>query len=358
MWQRQSRRIQWVLLAALGVVLVGVTLWLAGRDAGLTAVRSTHFVMDTVLEQTVYTAGEASGEAVTSEAARVVTGMENRLSAYREGSEILAITEAAGDHPVAVSDETMALLERAVEAGDRTGGLFDITLYPLTTLWGIGEEDFHPPEADAIAGRLEKVDYRTLQLDPEAGTAYLPEAGQGIDLGGIGKGAALDRLQAFYRASGVEHAIVSMGGNILAMGGRPDGDSFRVALRDPSGQDASVGTLRMREGILSTSGGYERYSEWDGERYHHILDPRTGYPAESDLWSASVLGENGADCDWQSTWLFVLGQEEARRQAEALGLSAILIGKDGRVELFGDAVQLFTFQSEHFVLQTGGQTGA
>ena len=347
---RSIGRSQLLLLAALAVGLVLAAAWIVGRNAGLASVETTHFVMDTVLTQTVFAAEEDAAKEAAEAAARLLTEMENQLSAHREGSEILAIAKGAGSEPVPVSEGTMALLERGIEVGERSGGLFDITLFPLTTLWSIGSEDFSIPDDRTIQSTLEKVDFRSLVLDLEEGTAYLPKEGQGVDLGGIAKGAALDRLRSFYTEQGIDHAIVSLGGNVMAVGGRPDGSAFSVVLRDPTREGMTVGTLALHHETISTSGGYERYSEADGVRYHHILHPETGYPAESDLLSVSVLGEDGTDCDWQSTWLFILGREKALAVAEELSLSTILIGADRVIHLTGEAEELFTLTSGDFTL--------
>lgn len=264
----------------------------------------TLFVMDTYAQLAAYGAGaEDALQACADELYR----LEELFSATREASDVSRLN-AAGGAPVSVAADTAALLRRARELSALTGGAFDPTVYPLMRLWGFGD-DPAVPEDEAIAALLPLVDAERIELGAD-GTARLP-AGMGVDLGGIAKGYAADRLAALLRGAGVESALLTLGGNVYALGEKPDGTAWRIAVRDPADEQAYVGVVEARERAVITSGGYQRYFEQDGTRYHHILDPATGRPADSGLASVTIIAADGTAADALSTALFVMGAERA-----------------------------------------------
>ena len=176
-----------------------------------------------------------------------------------------------------------------------------------------------------------------LVLDEEACTAYLTRPGMAIDLGGIAKGWTADQLREYARELGAERGYVSLGGNLMIIGERPDGDPFKFGLRDPQG-DAStyLGTVTLEDGCtMATTGGYERYFEEDGIRYHHVLDPRTGYPADSDLLSVAVISKDGTLADYLSTTLFVQGLEAAKEAAGSEDYALVMVDQENNVWISG-----------------------
>ena len=199
-------------------------------------------------------------------------------------------------------------------------------------LWGFGGEP-SVPDGDDIAALLPLVDMEQLEL--EDGHASLP-AGMGLDLGGIAKGYAADKLCALLGTYGVKSAMLSLGGNVSVLGTKPDGSNWRIGIRNPKDASGIVGVVEASDCAIVTSGSYQRYFEADGKRYHHILDPDTGYPADGGLASVTIMTANGTRADALSTALFVMGEADAIRYWRvygqgAEGFACVLVTEDGRV---------------------------
>lgn len=288
----------------------------------------TVFAMDTLMELTPY--GPHGAEAGALAAARLQE-LDHLLSVTAEDSEIGRINHSGGQ-PVSVGPDTAALLDAALELGEQTGGALDITVYPLVRAWGFTTDTFRVPAQEELEELLADVDYQAVQFDAEARTVTLP-AGTELDLGSVAKGYAGDQVMALFREAGVTSAIINLGGNVQTLGARPDGTLWRVAVQDPFGTGLA-GVLEVADRAVVTSGGYERYFEADGERYWHILDPQTGYPARSGIASATVVGESGLLCDGLSTALFILGAEKAEELWRTMGgFDYLLIAEDGSVTI-------------------------
>ncbi len=289
------------LVAAAGVVLA-LWFWDRGRSQGQVWERQL-FAMDTVMTLTAYGPG---GEAAVAEAAQELQRLDALWSVGKPDSDLAQLN--AGKTQT-VSAETAALLERALDVSRETGGLFDATIYPLVELWGFPGDAPHVPDPADIAATLPVVDSARVTL---AGERVELGPGQKLDLGGIAKGYASARVMDIFRAHGVESGMVSLGGNVQTLGAKPDGSPWRIGVRDPAGSAASyLGVLSVEDKAVITSGGYERFFEENGQRYIHILDPRTGWPAQSDLQSATVVSADGVLADALSTALYIMGSEEA-----------------------------------------------
>ncbi len=256
--------------------------------------------------------------------------VEARVSEWRDGSAIAAVNRAAGGATVPVDPDTLALVQRGVEIGRRTGCAFDVT---WAALWGVWDFKGPPrlPEPAEIAARLPLVDCTRVEVDPEHGTVRLPIPGMKLGLGGIAKGWALDRAAATLRARGVEDFNLLAGGQVLA-GGHHGDRPWRVGIRDPrGGPEDWFAVVEASDLSVSTSGDYERYFELDGVRYHHILDPRTGWPARG-LRSVTVVSADATLADALSTAIFVLGPDEGLALAAGWdGVEALLVDDEGRV---------------------------
>ncbi len=259
--------------------------------------------MDTYMEITAYT----SDESVLDEAEQEILRLEALLSVTDEGSEIYAINHADGES-VEVSEETYDLLSLALELAEETDGAFDPTIYPLVEAWGFTTGDYRVPEEDEIQTLLGLVDYTKVKLS--VGSVTLPTDTE-LDLGAIAKGYAADMVCALLEDAGVESALLYLGGNIQAIGTKPDGSAWRIGIQAPESSEY-IGVLSVSDAAVVTSGGYERYFTGDdGETYWHIIDPATGYPADSGLLSVTIIADSGSYADALSTALFVMGAEEA-----------------------------------------------
>ena len=284
---------------------------------------TTLLAMDTVMDITIC---GGSQELMDQARERVLT-LEGLLSATDPGSEIYALNQTG---TAELSEDTAALLARGLELCRETEGALDLSVYPVVRAWGFTTGEYRVPQAGELAELLKHVDYTEIRLS-DSGTAALPE-GMELDLGGIAKGYTGDRLMELFRENGVTSALLNLGGNVQALGSKPDGTPWRVAVQSPEGE-GYLGYLAISDQAVITSGGYERYFEdEDGTVYWHIMDPATGCPAKNGLISVTVVGEEGAYCDALSTALFVMGEEKAVSFWCAHGdFEMILVTEDGRL---------------------------
>lgn len=262
------------------------------------------FAMDTIMTLTAY--GTQSEEAVDAAVAEIYR-LEDLLSATDPESEVSQINGKAGE-VTRVSREVSDLLESALEISSLTDGAFDITIAPVLKLWGFPSGEYRIPGPDELAEAMTCVGYEKVRTADEEVT-LLP--GMGIDLGGIAKGYTGDCVLNTLSQFGITSALINLGGNVQAVGTKPDGGLWNIAVRDPE-EDGSIGILAVSDTAVITSGGYERYFEGgDGVRYHHIIDPGTGYPADSGLASVTIVCGRGVIGDSLSTALFVMGLDSA-----------------------------------------------
>lgn len=281
------------------------------------------FSMDTYMSLRAY----GCEEALLQELKKEVEQLEATLSATRPESEVYRLNEAGLlQNPAPPLRE---LVEKALQLGRETDGALDVTLYPLVKEWGFPTKEYQIPAPERIRQLRELADYRKISLSPEA--IHL-EDGMALDLGSIAKGFTGDLLAARLRDADVKNALLDLGGNIQTIGPKPDGKPWQIGIRNPEGQDY-IGVVSVQDLAVITSGGYERYfTGEDGKDYWHILDPATGYPAESGLKSVTVIGPEGWRCDGLSTALFVMGPEKARQYwLQHRDFDLILLTEEGRV---------------------------
>lgn len=264
-----------------------------------------HPGMNTLMTHRAY--GRHAGEAlraVQAEASR----LEGLLSRYLPGSDVGRLNASAGIGSVKVSSEALEVLTRSAAFSSLCGGIFDVTVGPLVDLWRKGREAAESPAEEAIRRVLPLVGFERLALNPSGQSAGLMRPGQSIDLGGIGKGYAADRFLKVFREHGVASAFTNIGGNVAALGGKPDGSPWNVGIRHPRLENRLLGLVRVSDRSVVTSGDYQRFfTDKQGRKRHHILNPRTGYPAGSGLISVTAVAENSMDADALSTMLFVAG---------------------------------------------------
>ncbi len=288
------------------------------------------FAMDTVMHLTVY----SQEDEVVKQGEEEIRRLETLFSVTDENSDIARLNQSKGQW-VTVSDETARLLTLAKEYAKQTEGRFDPTVYPAVMAWGFTTDQKRVPSQEELDGLLTLVDYNQIEIK---GTQVRLPKGMGVDLGAIAKGYAADRVKALYEAAGVS-GVLSLGGNVLTIGQKPNGQAFTVAIQDPQNAAATLGVLTLNGGQAAvTSGDYQRYFEQNGVRYHHILDPKTAAPAKSDLTSVTVIADSAAKADAYATALFVAGKEKALSLAETLNVQAVLVTKDGQI-LCTDNVQ-------------------
>lgn len=295
------------------------------------------FTMDTVMNITAY--GDPAKAALPLAQSEIIR-LDALLSISNPTSEVYAVNH---DGAAALSGETAFLIGEALNLYMLTDGAYDCSVYPFMQAWG-----FYSDTAYAIPSEEELNDLRQRvgsdKLLLEGNTLTLGHSGMGIDLGGIAKGYASDRAAEALKENGVSSALLSLGGNIKTLGQKPDGTPWRVAIRDPKNKNAVLGVLRVSDMAVVTSGGYERYFEQNGVRYHHILDPATGKPADSGLRSVTIICESGTLADGLSTALFVMGEEDALAfwRAHPGLFEAVLVREDGSVLITAGLSNLFS----------------
>jgi len=269
-------------------------------------------------------------EGAANEALDEVERLEARLSHYIPASDVCDLNLRGAFEPVRVEPATFDLLRRAVFLGRITGGAFDCTAGPLVKCWGFFRGTGRMPEPEAVEEARSRVGSHLLEFDPAEHSVRLLREGVEVHLGGIGKGYAVDRMAEVLRGLGVESALMHGGrSTIYGLGAPPDEPAWEVGITDPRNRETRVGVVGLRDRALSTSGDYEQFFEWDGRRYSHVLDPRTGEPAQG-MWSAAILAESATDTDALSTAAFVLGEAGTREICEQYPeLGAILIPDPG-----------------------------
>ena len=264
------------------------------------------FAMDTYMTMKAYGPGAQSA---LSDISSMISDLDSRLSVTNTESEIYQLNHAKGKS-VPLSDTTADLLSKALALGNTTNGALELTSYPLSLAWGFTTGNYQIPDQEAIDGLLPLVDDSAITLD---GTSATLPTGAQLDLGAVAKGYAGDRAAEILQDAGVTSALLNLGSStIRAIGSKPDGSPWRIALQDPNDTSAYAGVVSATDLSIDTSGGYERYFEGDdGEIYWHILDPDTGYPAKNGLISVTVLSDSALTGDGLSTALFVMGLSDA-----------------------------------------------
>lgn len=304
------------------------------------------FAMDTYMYVTAY--GANANEAVNA-AAEEIERLDSLLSTGDSDSEVAALNRNGGG---LLSEETAYLTELSLELYENTNGAFDITVYPLTEAWGFTTGNFRVPESLEIEEILKCVGAENLFYDGKDGTLSFEKDGVQIDFGGIAKGYTSARIMEIFEKYGVKSGIVNLGGNVQTYGTKTDGSLWRVGIQSPEEDGTYLGVLSVADQAVITSGGYERYFEEDGVKYHHILNPADGYPAESGLVSVTIVSSDGALADGLSTSLFVMGLDRSieywRTYSELF--DAVLMTEDGRLYVTEGLETGFTSDLEYEIV--------
>lgn len=309
----------------------------------------TVYAMDTVMNLTAY--GDGADDALAAAETTLHELDTAILSRTAEGSALFALNRS-GEAELSRDDTLLALIETALAVSEATGGAFDPTLAPVMDAWGFTGEVRAVPAEDTL-GVLRGVvgtEHVTLR-ETESGCAVALDNGAQLDLGGIAKGYAADLLRGQLREAGIASAALNLGGDVCVMGTKPDGNDWRIAVKDPADGESYLGILTAADVFIVTSGIYERYFEESGVRYHHIIDPATLRPAESGLVSVTVVCENGAWADALSTACFVLGADGALAlrdtlRAQGTAFELILVTDGGEVRYTGGLAGCFTPNEE------------
>lgn len=277
-------------------------------------------------------AEKEKAEATALAALNEIKRIEAMMTDWDDASDLSAVNKAAGDRPIHAPAELLELLATSKQISELTHGAFDVTYAGAGQFWDFKARPPHIPDAGTIADAIRFIDYRKLEVDLDAGTAFLPMKGMKIGLGGIAKGYAVDRASALIKAAGFKHHAIKAGGD-MKISGRWNHKLWSVAIRDPRDRDGVVAVLPVANTALSTSGDYERYFELDGVRYAHILDPRTGWPVQH-VRSVTIVARDAVITDGLAKGVFVLGPVEGLKLAEDLPeVEAVVIDGDGNLTM-------------------------
>lgn len=340
-----------------------VLLLLSGCGNAVKEYEAVDTAMGTVVTQKLYT----EGDNVTGDVERLLSDLEKtKLSRRIAGSEVAKLNANAGTGTYTeVSGELAETLQELSGIYEDSDGALDVSIGALVSLWDI---DAHAQESyedageqpDGTGGKTEgyhlpgeaeikeALSYSGFSKIERKDNSFLLPEGMVLDLGAVGKGLACDDILAWLEEQAeVKAAVISVGGSILTYGEKPDGTAFKVAVTDPFDTGTYRGYLTLTGNwFVSTSGDYERFVEVDGKRYHHILNPATGYPAESGVKSVTILSKNGMISDALSTACFVLGEEKGRLLAEKYGVEALFILEDGNISMTEGMQEYFTEQTK------------
>ncbi|MBP2641189.1 MAG: ApbE family lipoprotein [Firmicutes bacterium] len=314
-------------------VLLGIALVCLGCSfnsvSELKPYKETQFLMDTVIEITAY---GPNAESAVKAAFAEFKRLHDITDHFSPDSQVSKINQQAGKEKVKADPDLIAMISRSNELSDRLDGVFDLSIGPLTSLWGIGHKSEFIPSRDEIQQVLPLVNYHQIEVDSTDQTIYLAQKGMLLDLGGIAKGYSTDKAIEILKNKGITSALVNAGGDVRVIGQRPDKKPWRIGVQDPRNSDKVIAKLSLTDwDTMETSGDYQRYFMKDQVRYSHILDPRTGMQPR-EIISVTTINSSSGDGDILGTAVFVLGIERGFELLKQFpGTEAIVVTKDGRL---------------------------
>lgn len=306
------------------------------------------FALDTICKITIY---DEASEKVLDNCFAKLKEIENKMSVDIKTSELSAINNNAGIKPVKVSEETYHVISSGKQFSSLTGGKFDITVGPLVKLWGINTPHARIPAPSEIKAALPLINYKNIILNDKNKTIMLKNKGMSLDLGGIAKGYSGDAVEQVLKDSGVKHAIIDLGGNILTVGSKVDGSDWRVGVQNPiQPRGDYLGIVEVNDKAVVTSGIYERFFMKNGKRYHHIMDTKTGYPVDNELASVSIVTDLSMNADALAK-AFCMGVKKGLAFIEKQkGVEAIFVTRDSKVYITPGLKNKFTITDPSFTL--------
>ena len=300
------------------------------------------FAMDTYMTVSAY--GDA-GEKAVDAAVKEINRLDALLSTGKASSEVSELNASNGGK---LSADTNALMDAALDLYESTDHVFDITIYPVMKLWGFTDQNYKVPSEGDLKAALTLVDASTLDYNKAKKTVAFTVDGTQIDFGGIAKGYTSATVAQLYKDYGVTSGLVNLGGNVQTVGFKPDGSEWRIGIQEPEDENDMLGVVQTHDAAVITSGGYERNFEEDGVVYHHIIDPVTGYPADSGLISVTIVSEDGTLADGLSTSLFIMGKDKAIEywKAHSKDFDFVLCEDDGTLVVSKGLKDKFTPKDE------------
>lgn len=292
-------------------------------------VSDIQFIMSTYVDQVVY--GKNAQKAV-DEVNEELRKFEREYSYFLENSLIYNINKNAGIKPLKLNDDEFDFFDEIVKYMTDTNGVFDITVAPINDLWNILGEQPKVPTKEQIEQTLTLVNYKNIELNYETKTIFLKQKGMKIDLGGIAKGKATDIAKKVYKQNDIYSGYISIGRNIFVYNGDEQQQPMEIGIVDPLHKNSKlIGSVYLKDEVIATSGGYERFFVQNGKTYHHIMDTRTGSPSDSDILSVSIITKNGALGDMLSTYFFIMGSDALKQNVNSDKFSFVALCKNGDI---------------------------
>lgn len=336
--KRKPNKKSFIAIILCAVIVLGIVSYdfLSGRSS----CEKTSVAMGTVVTVKLFGFGaEKDLDKIETE----INGLENSVLSWRkEGSDVYRINEGAGS-PVSVSPDAVKIIGQCIDISDDCNGVFDISVGRVTKLWDFGGENQRLPSDSEIKSALADVGYRNVSV---SGNAVQIKKGQSLDLGAVGKGFACDKIRELLDKGSTKSAVISVGGSLLIYGNK----TFSVGIVNPDNDKQSMGTLKLKNTCVSTSGNYEKYFEQDGKRYHHILNATTGYPAASEFKSVTVVSESGLLSDALSTVCYIVGYRKSIEILKKYDAEAVFIFNNNAVKVTDGISGKFTVTDDGYTL--------
>ncbi len=308
-----------------------MSLLATAQNAKQVTVLKTLKLMGSRFEITVVAQNEELGYIYIDEATAEIARIEKMISSWDAGSETSEINRNAGIRPVKVSAELFKLIERANQISGITNGAFDITYASMDQIWKFDGTMAKMPTATEIKNSVAKVGYQKILLNAEEQSVFLKEKGMKIGFGAIGKGFAADKAKALLVSKQVVAGIINAGGDLTTWGTKASGEKWLIGIANPLSKEKIFSWLPIIESSVATSGNYEKFVEFDGKKYTHIIDPRTGYPTFG-INSVSIFAKSAELCDALATAVFVLGKDAGLALVNQLGgIEAIIVDSDNKI---------------------------
>jgi thiamine biosynthesis lipoprotein len=320
---------------AVNYILISILLFFCANlraqdDSTMYKVSVTKYLMGTTVETTARSTDIDYCKKALLAAYEEMQRVENLLSCQMDSSEISAINRAAGIQAVKVSFETLSILQRSSDYSKKYNGVFDVTIGPLSDLWGFSEDkEIILPKNKTIKTLMKLVNYVDMDINENDTTVFLKKKGMSIDLGGIAKGYAIDRGSSVLKNMGIKNFILNAGGDIYVSGTKDKETLWKVGIKHPRHSNDLIATFDLRDYAVATSGDYERFKIINGKRYHHILNPATGYPGTLSE-SSTILAPTAEEADATATYVFLLGWKKALSDKN-INFPLLIVSSDGSV---------------------------
>lgn len=338
-------------LAAVLVITIAALIWIWVKFGDRAeCYECTNHAMDTYIQQTVY---GRNREAAAAAAAKSIGTLENLISWRIDDSDIAKLNDAAGTDWTTIDKKTLTILQDSLDVAQKSNGAFDPTIFPIASLWDFGGNNQRVPAKEEITKFLPYINYANLRINTEKSSASLNLHYMAIDLSAISRGAACDEAVASYKSAGADCGIISVGNSVGVYGTKRDHTAWQIAIRDPKNTNekaAAIGSLDLPSGFVSTEGSYEKQFVKNGVTYHHILNPKTGYPENNGLVSVTILYSNGAISDALANACFVLGKEKGLALIKEYHAGGIFIDNKNQVSVTDNLKSSFHLTSGSYKL--------